>query len=70
MAAALHAELRALSRRNTPNERTVRRNYSRLLKQADPEFVFAVAQALLQDYDLRSTADELIESHRAPCARS
>ena len=69
VAAQMDRELGALPVRNTPNERAVRRRYSRLLKEADPEFVLEVAAALLNDYGYRGHAYELIAAHRAAFAR-
>lgn len=64
LASQIDAEIQALAVRNTPNVRAVRRNYSRLLKAADPEIVLAVARELLGRYGQRWVAYELIEAHR------
>jgi 3-methyladenine DNA glycosylase AlkD len=64
VAARLDAEIRALPVRNTPNERAVRRKYSRLLRNESGPFVLDVARALLAKYDQRSSAYELIADHR------
>ena len=63
VASAIDAEIRALPVRNTPNERAIRRKYSRMLKEAQPEFVLDVARALLKDH--RWLAYELIADHKA-----
>jgi 3-methyladenine DNA glycosylase AlkD len=64
VASQFDAQIRALPVRNTPNERAIRRSYSRLLQQASPEFVLAAARTLLKDYGHRWHAYELIASHR------
>lgn len=63
IALQIDAEIRALSVRNTPNERAIRRKYSQLLKQASPELVLGVAKKLLEDSTYRWLAYELIASH-------
>jgi 3-methyladenine DNA glycosylase AlkD len=63
VAAAMDAEIRALPVRNAPNVRTVRRAYSRQLRQADATFVLDVARALLGTYGQRWVAYELIRDH-------
>jgi 3-methyladenine DNA glycosylase AlkD len=65
LAAAIDAELHALSVRNTPNERTVRRKYSGQLKQTDPEFILDLARELFRTYGQRWIAYELIQAHKA-----
>lgn len=63
VASAIDAEVCALSVRNTPNERAIRHKYSRMLRQANPEFILNVARALLKHH--RWLAYELIAHHRA-----
>jgi 3-methyladenine DNA glycosylase AlkD len=63
VAARLDAELRALPVRNTPSMRAVCRRLFRELAPARPEFILALARELLQGYDQRWIAYELIESH-------
>jgi N-acetylglutamate synthase-like GNAT family acetyltransferase/3-methyladenine DNA glycosylase AlkD len=65
IAAEIAAQMRSLAVRNTPNERAVRRKYSQKLRQAPSEFIHAVAQELLKNYDLRWVAYELIADHKA-----
>jgi len=65
VASEMDAEIRALPVRNTPNVRAIRRRYSRHLKQASPEFILTLARELLENYDYRWIAYELIRSHRA-----
>ncbi|MBC7234315.1 MAG: DNA alkylation repair protein [Chloroflexi bacterium] len=69
IASEIEAEIRALAVRNTPNVRAIRCGYSRLLQKADPEFVLAVARALLTNYNHREFAYELIAHHRAAFQR-
>jgi 3-methyladenine DNA glycosylase AlkD len=63
-ASEIDAEIRALPVQNTPRVRSVRREYSRKLKKADPRFVLDVARELLKAYGYRSVPYELIQSHR------
>jgi 3-methyladenine DNA glycosylase AlkD len=65
LAAAIDAEIRALSVWNTPNERTIRRKYSGQIKQASPEFVLELARELFRTYGQRWIAYELIRAHKA-----
>ncbi|NIV29738.1 MAG: hypothetical protein GWN58_09600 [Anaerolineae bacterium] len=64
IASEIDAEIRALPVQNTPNVRAVRRKYSRVLKQADPQCVLDVARELLNTHRHRSVPYELIRSHR------
>jgi 3-methyladenine DNA glycosylase AlkD len=63
VAAQIDAEIQALSKRNTPNVRAVRRRYSKRLKPVEPELILAVARELLQTYGQRWVAYELIRYH-------
>jgi 3-methyladenine DNA glycosylase AlkD len=63
VAARLDGELRALPVRNTPSMRAVCRRHFRELAPARPEFILALARELLQGYDQRWIAYELVESH-------
>jgi 3-methyladenine DNA glycosylase AlkD len=65
IASAMDAEISALAVRNTPNVRAVRRKYSRMLKQENPEFILDLARELLAHYGHRSVAYELIQAHKA-----
>lgn len=65
VASKIDAEIRALPVRNTPNERAIRHKYSRMLKQASPEFVLNLARELVENYGYRGLPYELIRSHRA-----
>ena len=63
VAARLDAELRTLPVRNTPSMRAVCRRLFRELAPARPAFILALARELLQGYDRRWIAYELIASH-------
>jgi hypothetical protein len=60
IASKIDEEIRALCLRNTPNVRAIRRKYSRLLKQSNPEFMFELARILFKDYGYRWVAYELL----------
>jgi 3-methyladenine DNA glycosylase AlkD len=64
LAAELAGEISALSLKNTPNVREVRRRYSDLLKQAEADLVLQTARVLLKSYGLRETAYELVRFHK------
>ena len=64
IAAKIEAELRALPVRNIPNEREIRRKYSRMLMTASPEFVLDLGKALIEIYGYRVFPYELIRSHK------
>jgi 3-methyladenine DNA glycosylase AlkD len=66
LAAEIDARIQALSVRNSPNVRTVRREYTKQLKNAPADFVLALATMLLHAYGYRGTgsiAYELISYH-------
>jgi 3-methyladenine DNA glycosylase AlkD len=65
IAAEIDAALQALPVRNAPNQRGVRRTYSRQLKEATPELVLDVARELIRNYGYRGLPYELIRYHRA-----
>ena len=65
VASVMDAEIRALPVQNTPNVRAIRCNYSRKLKQADPEFVLNLARELFKTHGHRWVAYELVQSHKA-----
>jgi 3-methyladenine DNA glycosylase AlkD len=65
----IDAEIRALPVRNTPNQRAIRRKYSRLLKQANPEFILDVARTVLMYDGSRWLAYELTASHNTAFKR-
>ena len=52
IASQMAAEIRALPVQNTPNRRAIRRKYSKLLKDAEADYVLAVARELRETYDL------------------
>ncbi|MGC9333891.1 MAG: hypothetical protein ACP5JJ_07080, partial [Anaerolineae bacterium] len=64
LARSIDSEIRALPLQNTPSTRAVRRRYSRRLRDADPDFVLALAHELLESYGLRGEAYELVAAHR------
>jgi 3-methyladenine DNA glycosylase AlkD len=68
IAAAIDAEIRALSFRDTPALRAIRRKYSWALNSTKPEFVFRLAGILCKDEDRRWFAFELLANHRAAFA--
>jgi 3-methyladenine DNA glycosylase AlkD len=63
LAQQIDNRIAALELRNTPHVRAIRREYSRQLKAAPADLVLALAQELLQTYDHRSVAYELIQNH-------
>jgi len=65
IASQIDAEIQALPVRNTAAARAVRRQYSRKLKQVEPAFMLELARALIEKYDQRWLAYELIHNHRA-----
>ena len=65
ISAQIDAEIRALPVRNTATARAVRRQYSRKLKQANPVFMLNLAKDLIEKYDQRWLAYELIRNHKA-----
>ncbi len=69
VASAIDAEIHALSNPNTPNVRKIRRKYTKLLKLAEPDFIMVVARELLNTYDHRWVAYELIREQPATFQR-
>lgn len=65
VASKVVAEIRALPVLNTPNARAIRRRYSQKLRGANPESLLDLARELLENYDQRGLACELIRNHRA-----
>jgi 3-methyladenine DNA glycosylase AlkD len=65
IASQIDAEIRALPVRNTASARAVRRQYSRKLKPAKPTFILELAKELIEKYDQRWLAYELIRNHKA-----
>lgn len=59
----IDAGIRALEVANTPNMRAVRREHSRMLQQASPEFILDVARTLVRNPHYRWVAYELIADH-------
>ncbi len=69
IAAEIDAAIGALPRQNTPNVRAVRRAYSRKLAGASPDFILDLARELIECYEHRWVAFELIEHHKAAFER-
>ncbi|MBC7249285.1 MAG: DNA alkylation repair protein [Anaerolineae bacterium] len=69
VASRIDAEIRALPVQNTPSVRAIRRKYSQQLRQAEPEYVLAVARELLETHGQRWVAYELIRHHRGAFER-
>ncbi|MFC2029927.1 DNA alkylation repair protein [Chloroflexota bacterium] len=65
IAAEIDAEICALPTKNTPSVRAVRCRYSHSLRDADRELILDLARELIEDYDHRWLAYELIACHRA-----
>jgi len=65
VASEIDAKIRALPVQNTPSVRAIRRQYSRKLRKAKPEFVLEVARELLETYGYRGAPYELIRHHEA-----
>jgi len=64
IALAIDTEIRALPIKNTPNLRAIRRKYSRLLQQADPEFILELVREICDNYGYRWIAYEIIRYHQ------
>ncbi len=64
VASAIGAEITALSVRNAGSMRTIRRKYSNILKEANPEFVIRLAKKLRDVPDYRWLGYELIRNHK------
>ncbi len=62
-ASAIDADVRALEVPNTPNERALRRKYSRLFRKAGADFLLEVGRILVQRFGQRSFAYELLADH-------
>jgi RimJ/RimL family protein N-acetyltransferase/3-methyladenine DNA glycosylase AlkD len=69
VAAEVDAEIRSLPVRNTPNVRTVRRRYSRVVKEWSPDSVLALARMLVESYGHRWVAYELVRGHKGAFER-
>lgn len=63
IAGKIDAEIEALPVLNAPNMRAVQLRYSKMLREASPEFVFAVARALFKGHGHRWIACELIRTN-------
>ncbi|MBN1246543.1 MAG: DNA alkylation repair protein [Anaerolineae bacterium] len=65
IAGAYDARIQALPKRNTPNIRAVRREFTSKLKAAPPEVVLGLAMTLVHQYGYRGDAYELLRYHKA-----
>jgi len=63
--AKIDAEIRALPVQNAPNMRVVRRKYSAKFRLVEPGFILSLARELLNNYNRRWFAYELIQGHKA-----
>lgn len=64
VAERLLSDVNALSKKNTPNIRAVRRQYSREIEGWQPEFTLDLAARLLETGRLRWVAYELVRFHK------
>ena len=64
VASLINADICALPLQNAPGIRAIRRDYSRKLKQADPEFILNLARDLLVTHGHRWVAYELLQNHK------
>lgn len=64
LAAEIDARIQALPVRNSPNVRAVRREYSKRLKNAPRDFVFALTTTLVLTHGCRGMAYELLAYHK------
>ena len=64
VASEIVTDIQALPVQNTPNQRGVRREYSRKLKQATADFILDLARELFRNYGRRWLACELIRNHK------
>lgn len=64
-ATEIASSINALPQRNTPNVRALRRNFSKRLAGADPDFILALAHELIDRHELRWVAYELVADHKA-----
>lgn len=65
LAAEIAARIDALPQANTPQVRAIRRRYSRELADASPDLMLALAHQLIDHFDLRWVAYELVAEHKA-----
>jgi 3-methyladenine DNA glycosylase AlkD len=65
VASQIDADIRGLTGSNTAAIRAVRRQYSANLKQAEADFILKLAKELIEKYDQRWVAYELIRYHQA-----
>lgn len=63
IAAEIDRQIRSLTLRNTPNVRSIRRYFSRMIRQESASYVLELARELFHQYGDRWVAYELIEAH-------
>ncbi len=63
LADQIYRRIRELPRKNTPSIRTIRKEFTRLLRQADASLVLEVARAIIERGEHRWVAYELIHEH-------
>ena len=64
LAAALDAELRALPKRRTPSVRPIIKKYAQTCADYSPDQILTLTQLLIQNYQERIVAYELLSYHR------
>ena len=64
VASLINADICALPLQNAPGIRAIRRDYSRKLKQADPEYILNLARELIVTHGHRWVAYELLQNHK------
>ena len=63
IAAKIAAEIRALPNLNAANGRVIRKKYSKMLSHVEPAFILDIGRVLINDYNYRWLAYELIQCH-------
>lgn len=63
LANEINAEIQGLEKVNTPNERLIRKKYTKVLQNETPELIFELAFLLIFEHDNRWVAYELIHFH-------
>lgn len=69
LAAQISSEVKELEVENVPNVRKVRRKYSQLLKDAEPDFLISLSKSLIKEHGHRFVAYELLANHFAAFSR-
>ena len=63
IAQRIDTEIRALPVKNTPNLRAIRRSYTAILKDTNPDLILSLAKLLFKSYGYRWLSYELIRNH-------